>query len=278
MTLFDKVSFKTSKLVTKSYSTSFSLAVGMLEKKTSEAIYSIYGFVRFADEIVDTFHDKNKTLLMDNFERDLKDAIEQGISLNPILHSFAITIKKYSIDYHLIDSFLLSMRADLTKQFYENQPELNAYIYGSADVVGLMCLKVFLKGDENKYNELKEPAVKLGSAFQKVNFLRDLRADTEGLQRTYFPQLKSGNFDDKIKKEIIQNIDNDFIEAKKGIDLLPGKSKLAVYVAYSYYKNLLQKLKKTPASEIANTRIRLSGNFKLYLLIKAFLKFKFRLI
>jgi phytoene/squalene synthetase len=278
MTIFDKVSFKTSKLVTKSYSTSFSLAVGMLEKKTSEAIYSIYGFVRFADEIVDTFHDKNKTLLLDNFERDLKDAIEQEISLNPVLHSFVITIKKYSIDYHLIDSFLASMRADLTKQLYENQPELNAYIYGSADVVGLMCLKVFLNGDEKSYNELKAPAERLGSAFQKVNFLRDLKADTEGLQRIYFPELKSGKFDDEIKKVIVRNIENDFTEAKKGIDCLPGKSKLAVYLAYSYYKKLLKILKQTPASEIANARLRLPGYYKIYLLLKAYLKYKFNLI
>lgn len=278
MDLFSKVAFKTSKIVTKTYSTSFSLAVSMLDGETQNAINSIYGFVRFADEIVDTFHQNNKKLLLNKFEDDLKEALNEGLSLNPVLHSFALTIKKYNIDSNLIDAFLSSMKADLNKQNYINQSELNEYIYGSADVVGLMCLKVFVNGDQDRYNDLKSPAIKLGSAFQKVNFLRDLKADTEGLNRTYFHQLNSGQFSDAVKQEIITNIEADFREAKKGIEKLPGKSKLAVYIAYSYYNNLLKKLKSTPAEKIALARIRISDSKKMLILLKAYLKYNLGLI
>jgi phytoene/squalene synthetase len=278
MDLFSKVAFKTSKIVTKTYSTSFSLAVSMLENEMQNAIYSIYGFVRFADEIVDTFHQNNKKHLLDKFENDLKEALNEGLSLNPVLHSFSLTIKKYNIDKDLIDAFLSSMKADLNKQNYNNQNELNEYIYGSADVVGLMCLKVFVNGDQNQFNNLKVPAIKLGSAFQKVNFLRDLKADTEGLNRTYFHQLNSGHFNESAKHEIIANIESDFTEAKKGIDKLPGKSKLAVYIAFSYYRNLLKKLKNTPAEKIVSARIRISDSKKMLILVKAYLKYNLGLI
>lgn len=278
MDLFSEVAFKTSKIVTKTYSTSFSLAVSMLGNEMQDAINSIYGFVRFADEIVDTFHQNNKKHLLEKFEDDLKDALNEGLSLNPVLHSFALTIKKYNIDIDLIDAFLSSMKADLNKQNYHTQNELNEYIYGSADVVGLMSLKVFVNGDQNLYNELKSPAIKLGSAFQKVNFLRDLKADTEGLNRTYFHQLNSGRFSDSVKQEIITNIEADFTEAKKGIDKLPGKSKLAVYIAFSYYKNLLKKLKNTPAEKIVSARIRISDSKKMLILVKAYLKYNLGLI
>jgi phytoene/squalene synthetase len=278
MDLFSEVAFKTSKIVTKTYSTSFSLAVSMLEYETQNAIHSIYGFVRFADEIVDTFHQNNKKHLLNKFEEDLKDAMNEGLSLNPVLHSFSLTIKKYNIDSELIEAFLTSMKADLNKQNYKNQSELNEYIYGSADVVGLMCLKVFVNGNPNLYNDLKSPAIKLGSAFQKVNFLRDLKADTQGLNRTYFHQLNSGEFSNTVKQEIISNIEADFKEAKKGIDKLPGKSKLAVYIAFSYYNNLLKKLKNTPAEKIVSTRIRISDSKKMLILLKAHLKFNLGLI
>jgi 15-cis-phytoene synthase len=278
MDLFSEVAFKTSKIVTKTYSTSFSLAVSMLVKEMQDAINSIYGFVRFADEIVDTFHQNNKKHLLEKFEDDLKDALNEGLSLNPVLHSFALTIKKYNIDSDFIDAFLSSMKADLNKQNYNTQNELNEYIYGSADVVGLMCLKVFVNGDQNQFNNLKVPAIKLGSAFQKVNFLRDLKADIEGLNRTYFHQLNSGCFNESAKHEIIANIELDFKEAKKGIEKLPGKSKLAVYIAFSYYNNLLKKLKKTPAEKIVSARIRISDSKKVLILIKAYLKYKLGLI
>jgi 15-cis-phytoene synthase len=278
MDLFSEVAFKTSKIVTKTYSTSFSIAVSMLENETENAINSIYGFVRFADEIVDTFHLNNKKHLLEKFENDLKEALNERLSLNPVLHSFVITIKKYNIDTDLIDAFLSSMKADLNKQNYNNQSELNEYIYGSADVVGLMCLKVFVNGDQNKYNDLKSPAIKLGSAFQKVNFLRDLKADTEGLNRTYFHQLISGEFNNAVKQEIIANIEADFREAKKGIDKLPGKSKLAVYIAYSYYNNLLKKLKSTPAEKVTSARIRISDSKKMLILLKAYIKYNLGLI
>ena len=278
MDLFSEVAFKTSKIVTKTYSTSFSKSVSMLEDELQNAIYGIYGFVRFADEIVDTFHQNNKKHLLEKFESDLKEALNEGLSLNPVLHSFALTVKKYNIGNDLIDAFLSSMKADLNKQNYNNQSELNEYIYGSADVVGLMCLRVFVKGDVNLYNELKSPAIKLGSAFQKVNFLRDLKADTEGLNRMYFHQLNSGYFNESAKQEIIANIESDFSEAKKGIEKLPGKSKLAVFLAFSYYKNLLQKLKNTPAEKIVSTRIRISDFKKTIILIKAYLKYNLALI
>ena len=274
MDLYTEISFKTSKLITRKYSTSFSIAVSFLPREMRNAIYSIYGFVRFADEIVDTFNTVNQKLVLDTFERDYYHAIDNGMSMNPVLHSFILTIKKYKIPTHLVDSFLKSMKTDLEKQVYNNTDELNEYIYGSADVVGLMCLMVFVDGNEKQYHDLEKPAMKLGSAFQKVNFLRDLKSDIELLDRRYFPQFDITNFNENMKSGLIENIENDFREAKKGLVLLPGKSKLAVYIAYLYYKKLLQNLKHTPVDLIINKRIRVSSPNKLLLLGKAYVQYQ----
>ena len=204
--LYHNIAFNTSAMVTKTYSTSFSIAVRMLPSEQRRAIYSIYGFVRFADEIVDTFHDWDNAYLLDKFEQDLNEALEMQISLNPILNSFQQTVRKYNIDRALIDSFLKSMRMDLQKSNYETKEEYQDYIYGSADVVGLMCLKVFVDGDEEKYEQLKDSAMRLGSAFQKVNFLRDLKNDIEILNRSYFPQINISNLDEISKQKIINEI------------------------------------------------------------------------
>lgn len=276
--MHNEISFKTSKLVTKAYSTSFSIAVSFLTKDMQNAIYSIYGFVRFADEIVDTFHNVNQKLVFENFEREYYEAMENGISLNPILHSFILTVKKYNIPDHLVASFLKSMKADLTKNVYSNENELNEYIYGSADVVGLMCLMVFVNGDQLAYNKLEKPAMKLGSAFQKVNFLRDLNADIENLDRRYFPELNFGDLDEKTKITLIQDIESDFREAMIGIKALPSRSKLAVFIAYEYYRKLLKILKRTPANKIMKSRSRVANPIKFYLLGKAYLKYQFNII
>lgn len=269
MQLYDNTALKISKVVTTSYSTSFSMATEMLDKKHREAIYAIYGFVRFADEIVDTFHEFNKKELLDKFESDLKDAIKQGISLNPILHSFQIVVKEFDIPIQYIDAFLTSMKHDLNKKIYENKLEADTYIYGSADVVGLMCLRVFTDGNEARFNELKKPAMKLGSAFQKVNFLRDLKADTEELGRTYFPNLVNGEFNDETKSKIIEDIETDFKEAFQGIKQLPQSSRVAVLSAYYYYLELLLKIKNIPTKDIMVSRVRISDFRKISLLIKA---------
>lgn len=274
---FDKVSLKCSKIVTKSYSTSFSLAVKMLHSSIQDAIYSIYGFVRFADEIVDSFHDYDKERLIIAFEKDYYKAYEENISLNPILNAFQHTVKKYNIDDQLIQAFLRSMKLDLYKSDYTAQ-EYKEYIYGSADVVGLMCLKVFVNGNQEKYDELKEPAMKLGSAFQKVNFLRDLKDDFENLNRTYFPNTRLENLDENSKQIIIKEIEQDFKEAYQGIKRLPSEAKFGVYTAYIYYLSLLKKLKRTPARDIMNTRIRISNPLKLMLLSKSFVTYKTNLI
>lgn len=278
MDLYNEISFTTSKLITKKYSTSFSIAVGTLPDEMRQAIYSIYGFVRLADEIVDTFHDADQALLLDDFEKEYYKTLQQGISMNPVLHSFAITVTKYQFPDELVDSFLKSMRADLSKQVYETNSELDNYIHGSANVVGLMSLLVFLDGNKQRYNELKEPAMKLGAAFQKVNFLRDLKADSHELNRLYFPDVEISNFTEEVKVQLIEDIENDFDEAEKGIKELPGKSKLAVYIAFVYYKKLLQKLKQTPADKIVKTRIRVPDSVKFILLAKANVKYKLNLI
>lgn len=269
MQLYDNTALKISKVVTTSYSTSFSMATEMLDKKHREAIYAIYGFVRFADEIVDTFHEFNKKELLDKFESDLKDAIKQGISLNPILHSFQIVVKEFDIPIQYIDAFLTSMKHDLNKKIYENKLEADTYIYGSADVVGLMCLRVFTDGNEARFNELKKPAMKLGSAFQKVNFLRDLKADTEELGRSYFPNLVNGEFNDETKSKIIEDIETDFKEAFQGIKQLPQSSRVAVLSAYYYYLELLLKIKNIPTKDIMVSRVRISDFKKISLLFKA---------
>jgi phytoene synthase len=278
MDLYTEISFTTSKIITQKYSTSFSIAVSFLDEEMKKAIYSIYGFVRLADEIVDTFHSINQELILNNFENEFYAALENGMSMNPVLNSFAITVKKYNIPTHLVDSFLKSMKTDLNKQIYKNNSELNEYIYGSADVVGLMCLMVFVQGDKQLYSQLEKPAMKLGSAFQKVNFLRDLKADIEDLDRTYFPQFEIKTFNEDVKSNLILDIENDFKEAKKGLIQLPGKSKLAVSIAFIYYSKLLQNIKNLPANELMQKRIRVSDYTKLILLCKAYLKFRFNTI
>lgn len=276
--LFDTVSYKSSKLVTKTYSTSFSLATKMLHGSIRSHIYNIYGFVRFADEIVDSFHDYNKEELFNRFSEDLELALKNKISLNPILNAFQYTFHKYNIDKDLVDSFMNSMRMDLYKTEYLTEEEFKAYIYGSADVVGLMCLKVFVKGDQQKYNDLKDTAMALGSAFQKVNFLRDLKADFEGLNRTYFPNTDLENLDETSKQQIIDNIELDFKKGLTGIKKLPIEAKFGVFMAYRYYRQLLKKLKKTPALQIKNARIRVSNPKKFELLMRSYVKYQLNLL
>ena len=277
-TIFDKVSYDCSKIVTESYSTSFSLATKMLAPSIRSDIYNIYGFVRFADEIVDTFHAYNKKELFDNFENELKSALEAKISLNPILNSFQHTYHKYQIPYHLVGSFMKSMRMDLTKKEYRTEAEYKEYIYGSADVVGLMCLKVFVNGNTVKYEELKESAMSLGSAFQKVNFLRDLKTDFEDLNRAYFPNANLMELDETSKQKIVQEIKEDFAKGYHGILNLPNEAKFGVYTAYKYYYKLLKKLQNTPSREIKNARIRVPNYQKFGLLAKSYVNYKLHLV
>lgn len=276
--LFDDVSFKCSKLVTKSYSTSFSLAVYMLAPSIRDAIYSIYGFVRFADEIVDSFHGFDKEDLINDFEKEYYKAYNAGISLNPILNSFQSTVKEYNITDDLIQAFLKSMKLDLIKSDYNSLEEYNEYIYGSADVVGLMCLKVFVAGKDHKYEQLKGEAMRLGSAFQKVNFLRDLKEDNLLLDRNYFPGIDLNSFDEEAKNAIIKEIEEDFKIAFEGIVKLPIEAKFGVYTAYVYYKKLLKKLENTPYYQIGNERVRVSNYTKAALLAQSFVSYKLKLV
>ncbi len=272
--LFDTISFECSKNVTRTYSTSFSSAVKMLAPTIRQDIYNIYGFVRFADEIVDSFHDYDKENLFAMFEKDLDAALLNKISLNPILNSFQHTVHKFQIPEALIASFMKSMKMDLEKTNYATDEEYKEYIYGSADVVGLMCLKVFVNGDNAKYEELEHSAMRLGSAFQKVNFLRDLKADYEDLSRTYFPNTDLTKLDEASKNQIITEIEADFEAGYQGIVGLPIEAKFGVYTAYIYYKKLLSKLKKTPSAEIKNTRIRVSDYQKFQLFAKCYFTYK----
>mgnify|MGYP000123007397 FL=1 len=277
--LFDNVSHSCSKLVTKKYSTSFSLAVNMLSPKIRTDIYNIYGFVRFADEIVDTFHEYNKEELMAHFEKDYYIAKAQGISLNPILNSFQQTVNTYNIPDEMVQAFLRSMKADLHKTEYQTKEEYDAYIYGSADVVGLMCLKVFVNGDDAMFNELKDAAMRLGSAFQKVNFLRDLKDDFELLNRSYFPTIDLGKLDPASKQQIIDEIEEDFNYAfTNGVLKLPVEAKFGVYMAYRYYRRLLKKLNSVPLEKIMDTRIRISDPMKINLLARSYVKYKLNII
>lgn len=276
--IFDNVSRICSQKVTNTYSTSFSLATKMLAPSIRQDIYNIYGFVRFADEIVDSFHDYDKETLFNRFESDLHYALEDKISLNPILNSFQHTVRKYGINQHMIDSFMDSMRLDLSKSEYLTREEYQQYIYGSADVVGLMCLKVFVKGDNVKFEQLKEAAMHLGSAFQKVNFLRDLKADYEHLSRTYFPNTNLDALDEASKKAIIDDIENDFAIGYQGILQLPAEAKFGVFMAYRYYRRLLKKLAKTPAIEIKNSRIRVPNYEKFGLLTRSYVKYQLKLV
>lgn len=267
--LYDKVSFEISRLITREYSTSFSSAVGLLPGDLRKAIFSIYGFVRLADEIVDTFHDFDKPVLLEKFEKDYDEAVASGISLNPVLHAFQLTVKKYRIGDDLIRAFLKSMKSDLVKQEYLTDGELKEYIYGSADVVGLMCLRVFTRGDDRQYEELVAPAMRLGSAFQKVNFLRDLKSDTHQLGRSYFPQYDAATFSETVKKELVADIETDFEAALEGIRKLPGDAGPAVMVAFTYYRALTRKISRTPASVLINQRIRVPDGLKFLLLLRA---------
>jgi phytoene synthase len=273
---YNALSFSTSKFVTKFYSTSFYSASQYFSKEIQEAIFSIYGFVRLADEIVDSFHFSDKEYLLRKFESDYYDAVKNGISLNPILHSFQMTVGKYGISDEYVQHFLSSMKADLEKKEYKSQIELNTYVYGSADVVGLMCLKVFCKGDEELFDRLMLPATKLGSAFQKVNFLRDIKQDTQELGRHYFPQIIEEGLTEQTKKELVDNIRNDFDDAYKGIVLLPPDSRLGVLIAYKYYTALLRKIEKTAACDILNKRIRISDAGKMFLVLSTQIKYYLR--
>ncbi|PZD77871.1 phytoene/squalene synthase family protein [Mesonia sp. K7] len=272
--IFDTVSQKCSFEVTQNYSTSFSIATKLLGASIRQDIHNIYGFVRFADEIVDTFHAYEKERLFNKFETDLYEAIEEKISLNPVLNSFQMTVHKYKIPEELYRDFLKSMRADLHKSVYNSVEEYQEYIYGSADVVGLMCLMVFVKGDKQKYDDLKYEAMKLGSAFQKVNFLRDIKADYQELDRTYFPGASYEKMDETIKNKIIQEIEEDFAIAYHGIKKLPNEARLGVFTAYFYYRKLLQKLKKTSACQLMNTRISVPNYQKAAILAKTYVGYK----
>ena len=276
--LYDSVSENCSKIVTHSYSTSFSLATKMLDSSIRNHIYNIYGFVRFADEIVDTFHNYPKKELLDRFEEDLFYSIKNKISLNPILNSFQKTVNIFEIDHKLIKAFLKSMRWDLKKNMYKTDKEYKEYIYGSADVVGLMCLKVFVKGKKEDYKNLKSSAMALGSAFQKVNFLRDLKNDFQNLERVYFPNVDFSQFDEKTKSIIIKEIETDFAHALSGIFKLPSEARFGVYTAYKYYTKLLAKLKSTPSVKIQNDRIRVPNYQKMTVFARSYLKYRLNLL
>ena len=259
--LFDNTAYRVSKLVTKAYSTSFSLGIGMLGKDIRKDVFAIYGFVRFADEIVDTFHEYDKENLLTQFEASTYQAIELGISLNPILHAFQETVNKYQIDHQLIDQFLHSMKMDLAPREYSEE-SYKEYILGSAEVVGLMCLKIFCKGNEELYAHLKPGAMHLGSAFQKVNFLRDIRADQEELGRVYFPNWSSNSFDENTKRAIEEDILQDFKKARLAIRGLPKESKFGVYSAYVYYKALFMKIQRLRPNSLFDRRVRISNGSK----------------
>ena len=275
--LFEELSQQCSRLTTKQYSTSFYSAINLLHKDMRTPICNIYGFVRFADEIVDSFHQFDKVDLLKQFKAETYEAIDRGISLNPILHSFQITVNKYKIDLHLVDAFFKSMEFDLQKNHYTSDGYAE-YIYGSAEVVGLMCLYVFCEGDEKMYNSLKPYAQSLGAAFQKVNFLRDLKADYEGLERVYFPGCDFANFSEADKKAIEDDIQKDFAHAYKGIVQLPIKARFGVYVAYKYYLSLFRKIKQVGAKRIMETRIRIPNYSKAFILAKAGLRSQFNML
>lgn len=275
--VFDKVSMKTSQLTTRAYSTSFSLGIRCLDKGLRSPIYSIYGFVRFADEIVDTFHDYDKKTLLQRFKEDTWRAIDEKISLNPILNSFQNTVHKFNIDRGIIEQFLKSMEMDLLGKRYAREA-FEEYIHGSAEMVGLMCLRVFCKGREEAYQRLRPAAMKLGSAFQKINFLRDLYADYAGLGRIYFPSVEVEKFDDASKKRIEESISTDLHEGYRGIKELPRSARLGVYVAYLYYKALFRKIRNLPSGSVLKSRVRIHNEYKLAILGYSYLKHQLNLI
>ncbi len=269
--LFDRISLRTSRMATRAYSTSFSLGILGLDQKYRDPIYSIYGFVRFADEIVDTFHDFDKHALLERFWQDTYHALDHKISLNPILNAFQKVVHDFSIDRELIDTFLKSMEMDLSRNDYD-QTKYEEYILGSAEVVGLMCLKVFVDGDRESYKKLTPYAMKLGSAFQKINFLRDLHSDYNQLGRTYFPGLDLANFDEAAKAEIESDIEKDFHQGYIGIKMLPKGARFGVYIAYVYYYNLFRKIKDTNSRIILLERVRISNKRKYGLLVSSYVK------
>lgn len=271
ITLFRDVCYECSKLVTNRYSTSFSMGIRVFEKRFRAPIYAIYGFVRFADEIVDTFHQFEKATLLNRFKNDTYTAIEEGISLNPILHSFQEVVNEYNIDHELIEAFLKSMEMDLHYSTYGDHL-YEEYIYGSAEVVGLMCLKVFCEGNEEVYRKLLPSARSLGSAFQKINFLRDMKSDFDDRGRVYFPGVNFAAFSEKDKKEIEADIKKDFDHAYEGVIQLPKGARFGVYLAYIYYINLFNKIKSAPASRVVNERIRVPNRRKFYLLFSSALR------
>ena len=269
--LFDSISIRSSRMVTKSYSTSFSLGILGLDRKYHDPIYAIYGFVRFADEIVDSFEGYPQKDLLERFWKDTYQALEDKISLNPILNSFQQVVHAYEIDYDLIETFLKSMEMDLYKNEYD-EAGYKAYILGSAEVVGLMCLKVFVDGNQERYLALKEPAMQLGSAFQKINFLRDLHADYQSLGRTYFPGVDLDNFNEEVKASIEADIDIDFKAGYEGIKKLPKGARFGVYIAYVYYYSLFKKIRKTHCDLILNERVRISNKRKYGLFLSSYLR------
>ena len=277
MHLFHQVSQQCSQVTTKGYSTSFSSAIGLLHKDIRKPIYNIYGFVRFADEIVDTFHEHDKKMLLQEFKEETHNAIERKLSLNPILHSFQITVNEYHIDPELIASFFKSMEMDLCGQQY-NRDTYNEYIYGSAETVGLMCLYVFCEGNKTAFERLKPFARSLGAAFQKVNFLRDLKADYNNLNRMYFPEVDFTNFTGYMKRNIEEDISADFRHAYEGILHLPLKARFGVYVAYKYYTSLFKKIKKINPSRILEERVRIPNYRKVMIIARAGLKNQLNLI
>jgi phytoene/squalene synthetase len=277
ISLYTAVCRECSGLITRRYSTSFSLGIRLFAKKFREPIYSIYGFVRFADEIVDTFHEYDKKKLLSEFRKDTRNAIEQGISLNPVLHSFQDVVNEYGIDYHLIEAFLDSMEMDLDDLKYD-RALYEKYIYGSAEVVGLMCLRVFLRDSSGSYDELKPYAMALGSAFQKINFLRDIKDDYYNKGRSYFPGVDINNFSDFQKKEIEDDIAIDFAKGLKGIMMLPAGSRFGVYIAYIFYYHLFLKIKSLSFEKILSERVRIRNRRKAYLLAKYSIKHSLKLL
>ncbi len=275
--LFDDISQEMSALTTKRYSTSFSLGISFLNKDLHKPIYSIYGFVRFADEIVDSFHGFDKETLLAEFKTETYKSIAQGISLNPILNSFQWAVNKYEIPLELIETFLNSMEMDLGKQIYD-KATYEKYILGSAEVVGLMCLKVFVNGNEAEYEKLKPSAMKLGSAFQKINFLRDLKADYQELGRTYFPGIDMQEFNATVKKEIEADIEKDFRAGYEGILQLPKEARFGVYMAYKYYFKLFKKIKTKSAHSILTERIRIPNYIKVRILFTSYLRHNLNLL
>jgi phytoene/squalene synthetase len=275
--LYHKISVDASKNITQLYSTSFSMGIKLLDKNIHDAIFSIYGFVRVADEIVDTFHDYPKSEMLQEFKEETYKALDRKISVNPILHAFQMVVNKYSIDRDLIDKFLLSMEQDLNDIQYSSDG-YKEYIVGSAEVVGLMCLKVFVNGDNDLYFNLEEPARKLGAAFQKINFLRDVKADYQELGRTYFPGVDLEKFTPEEKLKIEEDIQDDFECALEGIIKLPSSSRLGVYVAYRYYFSLFKKIKKVSSDRLMEERIRVPNTKKILITFKSMFQNQFNWI